>query len=76
LPGSVYITWFYNHGRSSLLLAVAFHVTFNLVNVLWLPVTSTPNAYVWFVAAEWIVALLVLPHLAPRPQPIRVAAGA
>ena len=30
LPGTFYITWFYNHGRFSLLLPVAFHVTYNI----------------------------------------------
>jgi membrane protease YdiL (CAAX protease family) len=76
LPGSVYITWFYNHGRGSLLLAVAYHITFNLVNVLWLPVTSTPGAYVWLVAAEWAIAIVLLPYLAPRPRRLTAHAAA
>jgi membrane protease YdiL (CAAX protease family) len=76
VPVSVYITWFYNHGRSSLLLAVAFHVTFNLVNVLWLPVTSSVGAFAWLVAAEWAIVLLLRPSLAPRPGPIPVSANA
>ena len=41
LPGIFYITWFYNHGHFNLLLPVAFRVTFNIVNVAWLPVTSS-----------------------------------
>lgn len=69
LPLSVYITWFYNHGRASLLLAVAFHMTFNLVNVLWLPVTSSVGAFGWLVVAEWGLAVWLLPRLAPRLQP-------
>jgi membrane protease YdiL (CAAX protease family) len=67
VPSTVYITWFYNHGRSSLLLAVAFHITFNMVNVLWLPVTASLGAFAWLVAAEWAIAALLLPRLAPNP---------
>jgi hypothetical protein len=66
---SLYITWFYNHGRGSLLLPVAFHITFNLVNVMWLPVTSSVGAYAWLVAAQWLIVLVLLPRLGPAPQP-------
>jgi membrane protease YdiL (CAAX protease family) len=65
-PSTFYITWFYNHGRSSLLLPVAFHVTFNIVNVLWLPVTTNIRAFALFIAVQWVIALLVLPHLGPE----------
>jgi len=76
VPVSVYVTWFYNHGRASLLLAVAFHVTLNMVNVLWLPVTSSVGAFAWLVAAEWVLALVLLPSLAPRPRSMPVSANA
>jgi membrane protease YdiL (CAAX protease family) len=76
LPGTIYITWFFNHGRSSLLLAVAFHLTFNLVNVLWLPVTSSVGPFAWLVAAEWVIALVLLPRLAPRRWPAMAPASA
>jgi membrane protease YdiL (CAAX protease family) len=76
VPTSVYITWFYNHGRGSLLLPVAYHLGFNLVNVLWLPVTSNASAFAWLIAAEWVLALLLLPRLAPRRQPLPVWRGA
>jgi membrane protease YdiL (CAAX protease family) len=63
LPSTSYITWFYNHSRSSLLLPVAFHLTFNIVNVAWLPVTTNINAFGLFVIFQWIIALLVSPRL-------------
>jgi membrane protease YdiL (CAAX protease family) len=66
LPSTLYITWFFNHSRSSLLLPVAFHVAFNIVNVAWLPVTTNVRAFGLFIALEWIVALLVSPHLEAR----------
>jgi membrane protease YdiL (CAAX protease family) len=67
LPSTFYITWFFNHSRSSLLLPVAFHVAFNIVNVAWLPVTTNVRAFGLFIAAQWVIALLVLPHL-ERPD--------
>jgi membrane protease YdiL (CAAX protease family) len=66
-PSTFYITWFFNHSRSSLLLPVAFHVAFNIVNVAWLPVTTNVRAFGLFIAAQWVIALLVLPHL-ERPD--------
>jgi membrane protease YdiL (CAAX protease family) len=76
VPSSVYITWFFNHGQGSLLLPVAYHLGFNLVNVLWLPVTSNASAFAWLIAAEWVLAILLLPRLAPRRQPLPVWRGA
>lgn len=66
-PLTLYITWLYNHGRSSLLLPVALHVVFNIVNVAWLPVTSNVGAFGFVIVVEWILALLVIPHLEAEP---------
>jgi uncharacterized protein len=68
LPGAFYITWFYNHGRFSLLLPVAFHITFNIVNVAWLPVTSSMGAFGILIALEWVLALILVRHLEPSVQ--------
>jgi membrane protease YdiL (CAAX protease family) len=68
LPMSMYITWVYNHGRSSLLLAVAFHITFNIVNVALLPVTTNIGAFGWVIVAEWVLAALVFLRLEPSPR--------
>ena len=67
LPMAAYITWFFNRSRSSLLLPVAFHLAFNLVNVVWLPVTSSIGAFGIFIALLWAVTLPILRHLAPGP---------
>lgn len=63
LPMTVYITWFFNHSQASLLLPVAFHLSFNLVNVIWLPVTINVDAFALFIVMLWIVALWILPRL-------------
>jgi membrane protease YdiL (CAAX protease family) len=65
LPMTFYITWFYNHGQSSLLLVAASHVAFNIVNVALFPVTTNLVAFGIFTAVCWIIALLVMPRLEP-----------
>jgi membrane protease YdiL (CAAX protease family) len=65
LPLAFYITWFYNHGRSSLLLPVAFHLSFNLVNTIWLPVTTNISAFTILIAFEWVLAIIVCHDLEP-----------
>jgi uncharacterized protein len=75
VPTSVYLTWVFNRSRGSLLLAVVFHVTFNLINVLWLPVTSSMGAFAWLLAAEWVVAFALLRYLSPQPGPAAAQAG-
>jgi membrane protease YdiL (CAAX protease family) len=63
LPLTFYITWFFNHGQQSILLAVMFHLTFNIVNNVFLPVTINVGAFVIFGVFEWIVAILLIPYL-------------
>jgi hypothetical protein len=53
---------------------VAFHLAFNLINVLWLPVTSSVGAFAWLVAAEWLLAVVLVPYLAPRARLVPAAA--
>ena len=60
-----YVTWFFNHGQASLLLAVAFHLAFNIVNTAIFPVTANPDAFALFIAVNWLVTLLLLRHLEP-----------
>lgn len=66
LPMTLYITWFFNHGQASLLLPVAFHLAFNLVNVVWLPVTTSIGAFRVFIAALWVISFLMLRRLEPK----------
>lgn len=70
------LTWLVNHTDGSVLVAVAFHVSFNLVNVAVLPVTESTGAFALLTAAEVAVSLAVLGRLgAPgraggrRPSP-------
>jgi membrane protease YdiL (CAAX protease family) len=65
VAGTVYITWFFNHTRFSILLPVAFHVVFNIVNVAWLPVTAVIGPFVLLIVAQWALAGLVVRRLAP-----------
>ena len=66
LPLTFYITWFFNHTQSSLLLAVMFHLTFNTVNTVLFPVTTHPGAFGVLIALESIMALIILRHLEPE----------
>jgi uncharacterized protein len=63
VPFSVYITWFFNNARFSILLPVGFHLAFNIVNTAPFPVTMDIGAFAILIVAEWALALLVLPHL-------------
>jgi membrane protease YdiL (CAAX protease family) len=72
LPMTIIVTWFFNHGKGSLLLPVAFHFVFNLVNVIWLPVTLSIRAFSIFIALEMILAALVMQHLI-ADENIRIA---
>ncbi len=68
VPLTFYVTWFFNHSRAGLLLPVVFHVVFNMVNVVWLPVTSSVQAFMLLIVAEWAVALLLVRRLEPDSQ--------
>jgi uncharacterized protein len=65
LPLTFYLTWIFNHTQSSLLMAVALHVTFNIVNTALLPVTINIGAFSLFIILEWILALLIIRRLEP-----------
>jgi membrane protease YdiL (CAAX protease family) len=60
---TIYVTWFFNRSRFSILLPVAFHVTFNIVNGSIFPLTSNVTAYGILIVLEWIIALLLIPVL-------------
>jgi uncharacterized protein len=72
LLGTFYITWFYNHGRFSLLLPVMFHITFNIVNVALLPVTSSIGAFGIVIAFNFLITLLVARRLEPGHSDLKV----
>lgn len=60
------LTWLVNHTGGSVLVAVAFHVVFNLVNVTILPVTASMGAFALLTAVECVIAVSLLGRLAPR----------
>jgi membrane protease YdiL (CAAX protease family) len=65
VPLTLYMTWFFNHSQQSLLLPVAFHLSFNIVNTVLLPVTLSIGAFLIFGIFEWILALALLRQLEP-----------
>jgi membrane protease YdiL (CAAX protease family) len=64
IPLTFYITWFYNHGKFSLMLPVAFHLIFNISSYL-LPVTMNTWVYTLFIALTWIITFLIIRHMEP-----------
>lgn len=53
------LTWLFNHAGGSVLAAVAFHVSFNLVNVTLIQVTGVVGAFVLLTVIEIGVAIAV-----------------
>lgn len=60
------LTWLVNAARGSVLVAVAFHVSFNIVNVAVIRVTESTSAFAMVTAAECAISLLVLGRLGGR----------
>lgn len=65
VPLTLYMTWFFNQSQQSILLPVMFHLTFNIVNTVLLPVTLSIGAFLIFGIFEWILALALLRQLEP-----------
>lgn len=63
LPMTFYSTWFFNHGQYSLLLPVIFHLTFNIVNTVLLPVTLNLAAFGILIVFNWLIVCLILSRL-------------
>jgi uncharacterized protein len=70
---TIQLTWIFNRTRSSVLVAIAFHVVFNVVNVTLLPVTSSVSAFTVLTVIEFAVALSMLGSLGLRPGETTVA---
>ena len=54
------LTWLVNHTAGSVLVAVVFHLAFNIVNVSILPVTSSTEAFALPTAVECALSLALL----------------
>lgn len=50
-----YLTWLMNNTGNSLLIAVLFHWSFNIVCVGFLPITTVIPAYLIFILFAWVV---------------------
>lgn len=57
------LTWLVNHTGGSVLVAVVFHLVFNIVNVTVLPVTASVGAFAMLTALECAIALALLGRL-------------
>jgi membrane protease YdiL (CAAX protease family) len=59
VPSTAYLTWIFNRTCSSLLLPVAFHLAFNILNVAIVPVTTTIGAYALFTVLQSLIVIAV-----------------
>jgi uncharacterized protein len=65
------LTWLFNRTGGSVLVAVAFHLVFNIVNVTVLPVTSSTGAFALLTAVECLIAVALLGRLTAPVGPDR-----
>jgi membrane protease YdiL (CAAX protease family) len=63
LAANVSVTWLFNGARFSILLPVAFHFAFNVVNTALLPVTMNLTAFGLLIAMDIALAVVLLPRL-------------
>ena len=54
---SVYVTWIMNNTGNSVLMALLFHWSFNLVTSAILPLTTIVPAYGIFITIVWVIDL-------------------
>lgn len=66
---SFQLTWVVNGTGGSVLAAVAFHVSFNVMNVAVLPVTEGAGAFAVLTVLELLVSAMVVRHLTPSTRP-------
>jgi uncharacterized protein len=64
--GSIYITWLMNNTGNSLLMALLFHWSYNLVSVGYLPITTVIPAYIIFIIFAWAIVLGLLSIFGPQ----------
>jgi hypothetical protein len=61
------LTWLVNNTDGSVLVAVAFHLAFNVVNVALLPVTASTGAFALLTAFECAISLALVGRLTRPP---------
>jgi len=60
IPITFYITWIFINSKGSLLLPVALHLTFNIINVALFPVTSTTGSFAVFVGLQLVLMFVII----------------
>ena len=64
---TIYLTWLMNNTGNSVLMALLLHGCYNLVSVIYLPITTVVPAYGIFTILAWIIAIgLILRYGAQR----------
>jgi membrane protease YdiL (CAAX protease family) len=56
---TIYLTWLMNNTGYSLLIAVLFHWSFNIVSVGFLPITTVPPAYLILILFAWVIVIAI-----------------
>jgi hypothetical protein len=57
---TIYITWFFRHTRGSLLLPAACHLSYNIINVAVVQVTSALVPYAILIGLQWCLVLVII----------------
>jgi membrane protease YdiL (CAAX protease family) len=60
VPMTIYITWFFRHTRGSLLLPAACHLSYNIINVAVVQVTSALVPYAILIGLQWCLVLVII----------------
>jgi len=63
---TTYLTWLMNNTGNSLLIAVLFHWSFNIVCVGFLPITTVIPAYLIFTFLAWAIVIGILRRYGPQ----------
>jgi uncharacterized protein len=64
--GSIYITWLMNNTNNALPMVLVFHWTYNLVSVVFLPLSSIVPAYIMLIVATLILSGVIVYKYGPK----------
>jgi uncharacterized protein len=63
---TTYITWLMSNTGNSLLIALLFHGSFNIVSVGFLPITTVIPAYIIFILLAWGIVICIIGRFGPE----------
>jgi uncharacterized protein len=72
---TAYITWLMNNTGNSLLIAVLFHGSFNIVSVGFLPITTVIPAYLILILFAWVIVISIYRRYGRQPLTRLPASG-